>query len=476
MEKIVTMLLILTVFSTLVTGCNPKDSENSATTPANNPAHSDSAANNTASNPPSSAAPQGDNRTTAVLPEIDRNITATLTITGINPDRMDGIIQLFNFEFPNVTVVKDVVSLTSSNTRNAAAATRTRFNTQILSGQAGDIIMTSGSNPVNFFQQRILANLHEFMYSDSQFNHADYFMNVIEAYSYNGNLYVMPLENSIEMLGFYEPLAGGYSFTDNSDVWELTQALNEAQILADQNGLKGRNYIYPTPDYHLFGTLLSLNYAEFINLETGKVNINCAEFIDMLKYVKGLADAGYISSSERANNVSDGAPVISRGDTGQAPIALQSDVFGIRPLTGKNGELNIAANAGNTTLAINQQSTNKRLAWEFIKCALSYEAQSSPNSRGNPPINRVALRVYIEHRYMMAKDTSQHGDADEAEAIRQYEELIVSLNDRVSKYTFTDFDIDDIIFEQITAYFEGKISAEETAQILQRKISMVIEG
>jgi hypothetical protein len=65
---------------------------------------------------------------------------------------------------------------------------------------------------------------------------------------------------------------------------------------------------------------------------------------------------------------------------------------------------------------------------------------------------------------------------DEAEVTGQYLERIVSLHEKVTNYIFMDSDIDDIVFEQANEFFTGNISAEETAQILQRKISMVIEG
>ena len=95
------------------------------------------------------------------LLEIDKNITATLTITGMNPDSLDSVIKLFNSEFPNVIVEKDALESSNLNTGSAAAKAQTRLNTKILSGQAGDIIM--GFNSVSLFRQSILADLHDFI-------------------------------------------------------------------------------------------------------------------------------------------------------------------------------------------------------------------------------------------------------------------------------------------------------------------------
>jgi ABC-type glycerol-3-phosphate transport system substrate-binding protein len=245
------------------------------------------------------------------LTEINKNITATLTLTGMNLDSIDGVILLFNSMFPNVTVVKDAIPTPDSNTSNAAGVMRTQLNTKILSGQAGDIIISGWSNSISFFKQNIFNDLHEFLYSDTEFDTDDYFMNIIEAYSYNGGLYVMPLSSSIEMLGFNASLLGDYSLTDTDGVWELTHALDEAKKIAGQNGLQGKHSIHPGPDWYLFRQMMSLNYIEFINPETGTVNIDCAEFIDMLKYVKGLADDGYIPSSEHSGNLLDSAPITS---------------------------------------------------------------------------------------------------------------------------------------------------------------------
>jgi len=438
--------------------------------------------------PSSGVVSQDDKPKITLLPEIDRNITATLTVTGMHSDEMDSIIRQFNTVFPNVTVVKDGVQLTDTSVSNAFMVLRTKLNTKILSGQAGDIIMTDSTNMVILFKRHILADLREFMRCDPEFNTNDYFMNIIEAFSFNGGLCVMPINYVISMLGFNMPMADGYSFANKSDVWELTQALDEAKSMVDQKGLKGKHTIFPTPDYHLFSyTLLPLNYAAFINLETGKVNIDCAEFIDILKYVKGLADTGYIISSERTNNQPEDYPIMTTGSTNglQGMFLMDADNkpvhINMKPLTGKNGELSIHAY---TILAINEHSPNKQLAWEFIKCALSYEVQSSPDMFLTP-VNRAALRVFAEQHYLseqMGLEQSKiewgidHSLPDEAECLPKYIELITNLNERALKYTFNDYDIDDAIYEQVYEYFEGKVSAEETAQILQRKISMIMDG
>jgi len=430
---------------------------------------------------------------TAALPVIDKNTTATLTITGLDlGNSLDGIIRQFNGIFPNVAVVKDDVQYTGdrSNSRHVNDMQQTTLSTKILSGQAGDVIQPGYNNSAKFIRQNAFADLHEFIYGDPEFNTGDYFMSVIEALSFNGRLYTMPLGNVVKMLGFYKPLVGDYSFTDSSGVWEMTRAIEEAKNLIDQNSLKDKNYIFGMfEDYMLFRWLLSENYAQFFDLETGRVNIGSAEFIDMLEYIKGLADAGYIPSSERDDNtLSDFPPVISlyssEGELSRYMIN-KDDLAEMRPEVGKKGELMITDGFGNTSLSINEHSPNKRLAWEFIKCALSYEAQSSPDVF-YPPINRAALHVYAEQRYIMLKNSmlEWHKEAaekddyftDQAEAIRQWEELVVNLNDNVTKYTFHDGEIDDIIYEQVNEFLKGKISAEETAKILQRKISMAMEG
>jgi len=431
---------------------------------------------------------------TVPLPEIDKNITATLTITGAvgTLDQFDSIIHLFNEKFPNVTVVKDAIAWDTSN-RSAGDAQRTQMNAKVLGGQAGDIILPMNGGSVSFFRQRALADLREFMYGDPEFDTGDYFMSVVEAYSFNGELYVMPLSNIIKMAGFYKPLAGERSFAHKGDTWELTQALDIAKNIADQDGLKGKHYIIGFhPDWEFFRTMLSLNYAKFIDLEAGIINIDSAEFIDMLKYVKGLADAGYIYSSERDDgNVADGAMIMDYGTIWSMMnhyIADQSVIWDIRPLTGNNGELNIARdNYEDATLAISEYSENRRLAWEFVKFAISYEVQSSPIINYNsPPINRAAVLTFAEQRYKAAKAIQlefneeaakpDYFKPDEAEVIKQYAELIASLNDKVTKYAYNDYDINQAIHEQADEFFRGDISAEETARALQRKVSMIMEG
>jgi multiple sugar transport system substrate-binding protein len=449
------MFLCFAVFGMLAAGCS-------------------STGENLPAAPGGGGAAQDDIAKTTPLPEIDKSITATLTLTGMELDSLDGIILLFNSIFPNVTVVKDAVPMLDPDTS---------LNTKILSGQAGDIIMPGGGYSLSFFKQGIFNDLHEFLYSDSDFNTDDYFMNIIEAYSYNGSLYIIPLSGTIEMLGFNASLLGGNRLADTGGVWELTHALDEAKKIIEQNGVQGIHNIQWGPDWYLFNEMMALNYTEFINPETGTVNIDCAEFIDMLKYIKGLADDGYIPTSERDLNFPAGAPITgtmySVGLLSDDYMLNTPDYIDIRPLTGKNGAITISS-GGNTVLAINKQAADKRLAWEFIKCALSYEAQSSPSLRGNIPINKTALPVHAEGLYKQTTDDrlgmSADFKADEAEVIRQYLERIVSLHEKVTKYIFMDSDIHEIIFEQVLEYFKGNIPAEETAQILQRKISMVMEG
>jgi len=510
-KTIISMFLSLAVLCNFAAGCGMAGVSDLETAPAENQAalrdtgksgeqpQSDGTSETTADGASDSAtggtsggnAPQNNTTNAASLSEIDKNITATLTITGMYPEYLDDVIRLFNAEFPNVTVKKDVVQLADRSAVGSYKIEQTMLNTKILSGEAGDILMLPKDNSVRLFKQRVLADLHEFIYSDPEFNTDDYFMNIIEAHSFNGGLYVMPLDNTVKMLGFHEPIAAGYDFTDNSDVWESARALETAKDIAAQYGLKGKNYVYGTPDYHFFQyILLPVNYTEFINLETGAVNIDCAEFIDMLKYVKDLADNGYITSTrggpDSYSTEPENAPIMGEEwfDSMMSECMLTKPFrSSIRPLTGKNGEPVIVGS--NQVLSVNEHSPNKRLAWEFIKFAVSYEAQSSPDTH-NPPINRAALRVYAENLYKVTKNGMLEWNEEakepdffkpnETEVIEQYVELITGLNEMATKYTYKDSDINDIIREQVIAFFEEKISAEEAAKILQRKVSMVIQG
>ena len=143
----------------------------------------------------------------------------------------------------------------------------------------------------------------------------------------------------------------------------------------------------------------------------------------------------------------------------------------------------------NNQIGIYSKSKVKDGAWEFVRTFLTKEYQAGDGYMFSNPTNREAFEMYMKsltatkaykdefgHRITPVDESWAAGDGrvkigplpPEDEKI--YRDLI---NNTTKVVTFDD-SILDIIREEATDYFEGRRSLDETADIIQNRITTYV--
>ena len=318
----------------------------------------------------------------------------------------------------------------------------------------------------------MFCNLYEFMEEDPAFHREDYFENIFTAMEWEGKLHVLPTLAMPSYVYMNKTVTDALNIDINRYDSITPMEILEIYGQALDEGIVGDDFWL---NYRDGGrcVLWSLEMNNHVDTAAGKARFDSPEML------------AYLQASQRIQTESTVYNALTTGSEGlKALLAAENNalmaVFSFRlefyrdiiaegekvskglPLVNNKREalwtpLNI--------LSIPQSSSNKALAWEFVKYCIAesetveYIAQSS--SRGGwlgdrffsfLPINRNNLRKYV---------TSYFGEAA-PEVIEAAEALIAK--PRAKFNALSDLDMRDIF----TKYYDSQfITAEECAKLMQ---------
>ena len=387
-------------------------------------------------------------------------------------------------------VVKDY---SEYNTEDDYSAGTTKMTTEIIAGNAPDIIDLSGMPATQFASKGILEDLYPFFENDREINRADYFDNVLAAAEYNGKL--------IHTVSYFylQTVAGAASLVGDTPGWnydEFNAALNALrEDVEDASAFDA----YTTRD-DILNTCLALDMHDFVNWSTGEVDFNNQEFCELLKFASQFPaeynwDEYSWETDSVENRISQGKQMLYRESIGTMDTLMYLECcFKGTPLTfigypTFNGIGNtIAVDSG---FAMTSSCKDKDAAWQFLRTLMSSKYyKNTVQYMGLPAIKTLfdkALKDATTVQYKIGND-GQYVLDDEGNRIpseryfaigtdmytyyalsedvaQAFREAVTSC-DRVSD---NDNSIIDIVKEESAAFFSGQKSAEDVAKLVQSK-------
>ncbi len=332
------------------------------------------------------------------------------------------------------------------------------ISTELMSGQGPDIIDTRYIPGGRYADNGFLYDLGKIIEKDPQFNSSDFYENIINSVKYKGGLYTMPIGFLVSVL------TGKYSLPASTGTDKLTW---DAFFKSAGEALKAQGVEGPTMmlcgQTELFSVLFHKNYGRFVDEESKKCYFTSEEFIKIIKLVKEAADKKLITGSNKniPKNTLDlymfrnevDANIAARYKSPEENSELY--VYPIPVLDGESGmDADIYYEYG-----INNNSKSKGAAWKFIKYLLSEEMQTSPE-----------LFVFPVNKKAVAEKSLREKWTDTKTVLTE-EDPVFS---RANVYKKINWQIYKIAEEETQKYFEGKRSAEETAEIIQSRANVVI--
>jgi ABC-type glycerol-3-phosphate transport system substrate-binding protein len=351
------------------------------------------------------------------------------------------------------------------------------FNEDIIKGNIPDVLLvssyTNDTPYYSYIKKGMFADLYPLMKADKDFDRDDLTESFVKALETGGKLYSLPWQCQIRAL------------VGKSEIFGDKPGLTLAQLTEKAS-------VYPDAQLFNFSTRYTflLRYIlyvlpYFVDMENGTCSFDSPEFIEILKFAETLPDTysgdGGISYPFRDNEM-----LVNMWYFRQfSDISAMEQTEFCSPVTvlgypNNKGVSGITA-ATSLEFAIMENSANKAGAWAFVKGVLDYDGL---------PKYGTAVMSGGEYFYMKksrndilaaeAKEppyTYQQGEKkffENSMNPRNTDEnnaQVFEMIDNVSTIYREDTHITEIIESDLANFYAGKKSAEDTAALIQNRVS-----
>ncbi len=366
----------------------------------------------------------------------------------------------------------------------------TRFNTDLISGNIPDIIVTDSSgNLDNYIAKGILLDLYTLLEADEDYSKEDFVQSLLKACETDGKMYFFTPAFGISTYVAKTSLVGEELGWTMDDLNALMKKMPDAKIFSEstKSGILSES--------------IRTSIEQFVDMETGKCSFNTQGFIDLLEFCNTFPDE--INYDEMYGEDFDWeeyytySETMYRDDKVLLMNTYVSDFDLIRniekaqfgepvtfvgfPASNEKGSVF----SPSQKFAITAKSKNIEGAWEFIKYFMTDEYQYNEylfparidilNKKAEEAMipdtyeNDEGEIVEMENIYYLSTGEINVGYPDQAD-IDKTMELINS----VTSFINLDEKLISIIQEEAGAYFSGQKTASAVADLIQNKASIYI--
>lgn len=391
----------------------------------------------------------------------------TLTVTMLRKDSwlMDFMTK-FNRRSPDYRF--EAVYYTEDTSPEAMEAAVNQFNMDLINGKVGDIIIvTSELDYYNLASKGTFASLDELIEQDTELDKEDFIENIIDTLRVEGKLY------GIAPSFIISTLVGKTSNVGSDGSWNVSDVMNML------NEHEASQLLYGITKTNALKSFLMYSMDSYYDSVTGECSFNSDEFKKLLMITAQFPDTLEEYEFEADDYVNEVRLLESVYYMDMYMHQAYRAIFGEEvtfvgyPVDEGSGSV---ASFGNGLYAINAQSQYKEAAWQYIRQFLTEEYQSSV---GALPVNKNVFENKLNEA--VNADTSNQGwdymgfkiklepvsEADVA-AIR---ELVYG----VTRSSFYDYEMMNIILEEAAVYYAGAKSVDEIADIIQSRIQVYVD-
>lgn len=373
-------------------------------------------------------------------------------------NRIIPLVELYNSLYPEMPIeIKEYY-----NPDIDVDQAMTQMNAELVAGDRADLYCFGSLDLQRLINSEIIADLMPFVESDPTFNDENFYMDILEMFQINGKLYEMPC--FFQLTGICLP---GDLVPDGMTGWTIQEYIDfDAALQAED-----KTVLSMDPE-----TMLSFmaQYAidTFISEDRSICDFDNEAFYELLNFVKDYA------------NGNGGTPV-GMGTWVMGPLTYISDIDRLGTQAKYVGYPDAARNGpcvmSLVSYGISSTTEYPDECWNFIKLTLSDEAYLNTSIDEAFPLSRSALEQGIRAYQLSTgnENSPLHGLTDmdgeyyvplEAE----YVPYIYELLDSVTHARFRNSEVYTIINEEGSAFLENDKSAEETAKLIQNRVSIFL--
>lgn len=399
--------------------------------------------------------------------------------------RTEAVINEFEKKYPETKI--DKVIFDSSYGPELCAK---KILIDTLSGDGPDILDLSEINTRKMERSGMLLDLNPLIEKDKDFKKDDYNSKIIQAGMFGAEQLIMPLDYYVNQYITTEELLkkNNIKLENKYSQEDFMNALDGyiTSIKGDKN-----KFLFATPMG--LEKFLAGSGEEFIDYNSKKIYFDKPQFKELIQNYKKIyqasrkkADIMGISGIDGYEALKNGNALFSNDDfdlrgTFFIYESLIKQTLGetqvINTLPTYNGGDNVSAIIGEA-LAINKNTKNKTAAYNFIKIAISEDIQSDSKLPSCIPVNKKAA-MDLESQYMKKEVNTIDNFSSNVKIQNQplsedFQKYYSKVVNNVENAEIINSEIDDIMMESLTPYFEDKASYESCVKVLENKVNLYI--
>jgi multiple sugar transport system substrate-binding protein len=293
-----------------------------------------------------------------------------------------------------------------------------KISAELMSGRGADILAMDILPWTKYAEMEQLEDLNAYFEQDRAFSKSDFRANILEALSYNGGQYIVPLDYNFGYLSydstfFNESEQQALDSMNGASFEQLIEFAGPAMERDMATNGSDASKLFSYRSDRFLNELLMENYSSFVDVINRKANFNDGKFAALLNKVKDYGEKGWLTPGGGVNTDSvfsgarNDASYFFKTSMQYSRMLAAIERPGMRVRIATDGSMGNSDNdkvlglnvnsAGQSRFTysqaygINSNSQNKNLAWAFLRYMLSEEIQSgSQLSMGGLPVNNIA--------------------------------------------------------------------------------------
>ena len=388
----------------------------------------------------------------------------------------------------------DIHDYSEYNTEEDYNAGITKLQTEIMAGNAPDLIDLNSLPASRLASKGLLEDLYPWLEKDSELSKDQFFENILKACEQDGKLVSTIPGFSVSTL------TGASSVVGDTPGWTYQEF--DAALASMPEGCEPLSAYTTRSD--ILRTCFGMDLEKYVNWETGACNFDNADFAALLRFAARFPtdynweEYDYADESDEARLASGRQMLSSTWVSSPDDVMFAGYSFGGQPYT----FIGYPTNSGvgsylsvNSGFAMSSSCTEKETAWQFLRTFFTEEYQKSIYAL---PVNKAAYQAKLEQAMQMQyeKDAGGNfildengekkplarmvfvdtlGKENKYYALSQEEaDKLTELVTGTTRTLSQDESIFSIVEEQSEAFFQGQKSAEEVARLIQSKVNIYV--
>ncbi len=357
-----------------------------------------------------------------------------------------------------------------------------KINTELAAKEDFDVICLKNMPEQILINRGMLTDLHTYLEQDKDIGADDLVTSVLEAFSRKGHLYSIAPGFGISTVIGAAGQVGDKTGWTVEEFQKLTGEIKEEMDI-----------FYAPANGEILKRLTAVNLDSFVDWKKRSCSFDNAAFIEFLEFAGQYPESSDVNGASMPSMVQNKELLLVQNTIVDfTDIMLYSRLFGEKaafigyPAVEGTGN---AFDCQGMNMGIFSNSKNPEGAWEFIKYLLSEEYQKKYCYPDYFPVRLECLQYYMDITSADKQFITEEGITIEpytceityddyqvklGAMTEEEREIFWELVNSTTKTNTYEEELMNIVLEEAGAYFQAHRTAKDTAQIIEKRITLYL--